>query len=93
MQSLTQLVVASLELLEAEGRALRCGMAKTAGLLIGLIVAGIVALAGFGMLVWALYLGFAVGAGITPAWSAFWTGIITVVAAGVISWLVKNIAK
>ena len=65
MQGLSQLVLAFLELVEAEGRTLRSGFARVASVVVVLLVAALLALTAFGMLIWALFLGFAVGAGIT----------------------------
>jgi len=92
VQSLTQLLVALLELLEAEGRAFRVGIGKAAMAIMFLLVAALLALGGFGMLVWAVFLGFA-AIPLAAGWAAFWTGIVTLAGAGVLMWLAKTAAK
>lgn len=92
MQSLTQLLVALLELVEAEGRAFRAGIGKAAVMIALLLVSALLALGGLGMLVWALFLGFA-SIPIAYGWAAFWTGIVTLIGAGVLLWLAKVAVK
>lgn len=93
MQGLTQYVLAFLEVAEAEGRALRSSTVRMVSAIMMLLVAALLALGGLGLLVWALFLGFARGAGVDPSWAAFWTGMITLLASGVIAWIAKLMGK
>jgi len=93
VQGLTQLILALLELLEAEGRALRYGAIRLATVIVVMIVAGLLALGGVAFLVWAMFLGFRFGAEIHVAWAAFFTGLITLLVSGAIVWSARLAGK
>lgn len=87
MGSLAEILLSFLNLLEAEGRALRGGLAR-AGL--ALAVAGLVGallMTGMGLILWAIYLYLRLGLNAPTA--ALIDGFITLILAGFISWLVR----
>lgn len=89
LRSLTDVVVAFIELLEVEARALGRG-AKRVGLdlallLIGALVAAGIAMAGAGFLIAALYM--ALRAYFWPSMAALLTGVALWIVIGVAAWI------
>lgn len=90
MKSIAAFLVAAADLLEAEGRALRAGVARTAAGLAFVALAALVALAGFVLLVIALYLALAPQLG--QAGAAACAGGGCLIIAGVLAWMVSRSA-
>ncbi|HSF31118.1 MAG TPA: hypothetical protein VLK82_11705 [Candidatus Tectomicrobia bacterium] len=91
MRGLAELIIALLELLEAEARALRSGSFRLAVSLGLLATAGILALGGIGLVLWALYLYLAVFLG--PPAATLITGIITLLASGGLVWSGRRLSR
>lgn len=91
MGSLADLLVTFLDLLEAEGRAFRTGLVKV-GVIVALLgLVAILLVAGFGLILWAIYLYLRAGLPAAPA--ALADGIIAILVAGVLIWLSRSTAK
>ena len=91
MGSLANLILTFLDLVEAEGKAFRAGVAKTGLALAFLTLVGLLFVTGFGLIVWAIYLFLRLS--LTPAPSALLTGIFTLVIAGVLAWGTRLTAR
>jgi len=90
MGSLADLILTFLNLMEAEGRTLRAGLLRL-GLLIALAGLGcLLAGAALGFIIWAIY-GY-LRLGLDQPAAALLTGLIFLVVAGVLTWLVKGIS-
>ena len=91
MSAVADLVIALVELLEAEGRALRRALLG-AGVGLGLVVAAtVLALAGLGLCVWSAYL--YLGTLLEPALAALATGTLTLVLSGGLLWLALRLNR
>lgn len=91
MEIFADFIIALLDLAEAEAKAFREGMVRL-GLGVALaLLAGFAAAAGFGLLVWALYLAIA-GAWGQPA-AAGIVGSISLIVAGGAAWLAKRTVR
>ncbi len=88
---MSELVIAFFDLLEAEGKALQRGAIRTGIGLTLLTVVGLLALTGFGFLIWALY-GWLAGQYTQPEASAL-TGGAVLVLTGVLLWIATRLAR
>ena len=88
---MSELVIAFFDLLEAEGRALQRGALRTGLGLALLLVAGLLALTGFGFLIWALY-GWLAGRFTQPE-AASLTGGAALVVTGILLWLAIRLGR
>lgn len=77
--------------MEAEGRALRHGATRLGRSLTLTVVSILLAAGGAGMMLWALYQSLLAPLGSTL--SAFFTGLIALVVAGVVTWIADLIAR
>ena len=84
-------MVAFFDLLEAEGRALRRGALRTGAGLALLVVASLLALSGFGLLIWALYGWLAVQ--FNQPQAAALTGVAVLAFTGLLLWLANRAAR
>lgn len=91
MGSVTEIVLAFMDLMEAEARALRQGTARLVLSLVILAVVGILLVTGFGFLVWSLYLYLRLVA--EAPLSALLAGLLTFVLAGVLLWNAKRLVR
>jgi hypothetical protein len=89
--SLANLILTFLDLLEAEGKAFRAGVAKVGLVVAFLTLVALMFVAGFGLIVWAIYLFLRLS--LTPAPSALLTGIFTLILAGVLAWASRLTAR
>jgi hypothetical protein len=87
-----ELLVSTVNLLEAEGRALKSSAVRIGAAVAGFLVAAILALGALGMLAAALYTGLH-DSGLAPGWAWLITGGVYLLAAGVIAWLMTRVAK
>jgi hypothetical protein len=76
---------------EAEGRALRRGVARVGRSLTLTVVSILLAAGGAGLMLWALYQSLLGPLGSTL--SAFFTGLIALLVAGVVTWIADLIAR
>lgn len=91
MGSLAELIVCFLDLLEAEGRALRAGTARL-GLIVALLgVMGFLLAVGAGLIIWSAYL--YLRAGLPPRSSALAVGLMVLFVTGVLAWGIKKAAQ
>lgn len=91
LNRLADFLIAVADLFEAEGRALRRALARV-GQGLGLAaVATVLAAAGMGLLLWALYQYLETVMG--PATTALVTGLATLFAAGVLAWTAHRITR
>jgi hypothetical protein len=91
LRALAELLIAFLELLEAEARALRSGTFRL-GLSLALLgTAGTLALAGVSLIMWALYLYLAII--LSPPTATLITGIIILLVAGVLVWTARRFSR
>ena len=88
---MSELVIAIFDLLEAEGRALQRGAIRTGFGLALLTIAGLLALIGFGFLIWALY-GWLAGRFTQPE-AASLTGGAALVVTGILLWLAIRLGR
>jgi hypothetical protein len=89
--ALADLVIALLELLEAEARALRSGSFRLGLSLVLLAVAGILALGGVGLVLRAVYLYLAIL--LSPPTATLITGLVTLAAAGGLVWSARGLSR
>ena len=90
MRGLAELIIALLELLEAEARALRSGLFRL-GLSLALLgTAGILMLAGVGLIVRALYLYLAIS--LSPPTATLITGVVTLLVSGGLVWSARRLS-
>ncbi|HEX9872278.1 MAG TPA: hypothetical protein VGC99_27515 [Candidatus Tectomicrobia bacterium] len=91
MRALAELLIAFLELLEAEARALRSGAFRL-GLSLALLgTAGTLVLAGVALIMWALYLYLAII--LSPPPATLITGMVTLLVAGVLVWSARRLSR
>ena len=86
-----ELVIATANLMEAEGRALRRAVLHTGLQLFGLAGAVVLALAGVCFFLWAAYLDLSVALG--PSMAAVVLGAIVIILAGLLTWLSIRISR
>lgn len=91
MRGLAELIIALLELLEAEARALRAGSFRLGLSLALLAAAGILGLSGLGLILRAVYLYFALV--LSPATATLMTGIVTLLASGGLVWSARRLSR
>ena len=85
MKSLADLAIALADLVEAEGRSLRRNIVRVGNSLTLIAIAVLLAAAGAGMLLWALYQSLAAAVG--SALGALLTGLAGLIAAVILSWI------
>ena len=91
MRGLTELIIALLELLEAEARALRAGSFRL-GLSLALLgTAGILMLVGVGLILRALYLYLAIF--LSPPTATLITGVVTLLVSGGLVWSARRLSR
>jgi hypothetical protein len=91
LRGLVELIIALLELLEAEARALRSGALRF-GLSLGLLgAAGLLMLGGAGLILWALYLYLAIF--LSPATATLITGVVTLLVSGGLVWSARRLSR
>jgi hypothetical protein len=91
LRALAELIIACLELLEAEARALRSGSFRL-GLSLALLgIAGILALGGVAIILWALYLYLAIA--LSPPTASLITGMVTLLIAGGLVWSARRLSR
>jgi hypothetical protein len=91
LRGLTELIIALLELLEAEARALRSGSFRL-GLSLALLgTAGALMLVGVGLILWALYLYLVIF--LSPPTATLITGIITLLVSGGLVWSARQLNR
>jgi len=91
VRALADLLIAFLELLEAEARALRSGTFRL-GLSLALLgTAGMLAVVGVALIVRALYLYLAIV--LSPPTTTLITGIVTLVVAGGLVWSARRLSR
>lgn len=79
------------DLLEAEGHALRRNVVRLQHSFALTIIATVLALSGFGLTLWALYQ--AMVAALGPSLGAFFTGLLGLLGAGLVSWIAHLISR
>jgi hypothetical protein len=92
-RTVRELVVSTANLVEAEGRALKGSVVRVAAAAAGFLVSAILALGALGMLAAALYTGLVQGAELAPALAWLITGLVYLMAAGGVAWLMTRVAK
>jgi len=91
LRALAELLIAFLELLEAEARALPSGAFRL-GLRLALLgTAGTLALAGVALIMWALYLYLAII--LSPPTATLITGMVTLLVAGALVWSARRLSR
>jgi len=91
MSALAELAIALLELLEAEGRALRRSLMRT-GAGLGLIVTAVIlGVTGFGLCLWSAYLYFATA--LEPPLAALATGGLTLSVSAILLWFAARLGR
>jgi hypothetical protein len=91
LRALVELIIAFLELLEAEARALRSGSFRL-GLSLALLgTAGTLALGGVSLMLWAIYLYLAIV--LSPPTATLITGIVTLLVAGGLVWSARRLSR
>lgn len=86
-----ELLIATANLMEAEGRTLRRVVLLTGVQLLVLAGALVLALAGLGLFLWAAYLGLAIALG--PAAAAVLLGALVFILAGLLTWLTLRLSR
>jgi hypothetical protein len=91
LRALTELIIALLELLEAEARALRSGAFRL-GLALALLgAAGVLTVGGVGLILRALYLYLAIFLG--QATATLLIGLVTLLVAGELVWSARRLSR
>jgi len=91
LRGLAELIIALLELLEAEARALRAGSFRL-GLSLALLgTAGILMLVGVGLILRALYLYLAIF--LSPPTATLITGVVTLLVSGGLVWSARRLSR
>lgn len=91
MRGLAELIIALLELLEAEARALRSGSFRL-GLSLALLgTAGILMLVGVWLILRALYLYLAIF--LSPPTATLITGVVTLLVSGGLGWSARRLSR
>lgn len=85
------MLIATVNLMETEGRTLRRAVLHMGLQLLVLAGAGMLALAGLGFFLWAAYLGLAVALG--PANAAVLLGSLVFILAGLLIWLTLRFSR
>jgi hypothetical protein len=91
LRGLAELIIALLELLEAEARALRSGLFRFGLSLLFLGAAGTLMLAGVGLIVRALYLYLAIS--LSPPMATLITGVVTLLVSGGLVWSARRLSR
>lgn len=91
LRKLTEYIFAVCDLLEAQGRALRQTVRRTALGMVVLLVGGLLLAAGLGFIIAGIYLILA--AALTPWAGALITGAIVIVLGGVVAWIGLHTAR
>jgi hypothetical protein len=86
---MAEFVIALADLFEAEARAVRFSIARLVGAIALILGAAVLALAGFALWLWSLYL-FATRY-LPPDAAALATGLVTFLAAGIMVWIAKRL--
>jgi hypothetical protein len=91
LRGLAELIIALLELLEAEARTLRSGVLRL-GLSLALLgTAGTLMLVGVGLILRALYLYLEIV--LTPPTAALITGVVTLLVSGGLLWSARRLSR
>jgi hypothetical protein len=91
LRGLAELIIALLELLEAEARALRSGSLRL-GLSLALLgTAGTLMFVGVGLILWALYLYLA--SVLSPPAATLITGMVSLLVSGALVWSAKQLSR
>jgi hypothetical protein len=91
LRALAELIIALLELLEAEARAFRAGSFRLGLSLALLAAAGTLALVGVGLILWAFYLYLAIF--LIPSTAALITGVVTLLTSGGLVWSARRLSR
>lgn len=91
MKKLADIAIALADLAEAEGRLLRRNIIRLGNSLVLVAISILLAAAGAGMLLWALYQSMAAATG--PVMGAFLTGLAGLIGAGLLSWIASLINR
>lgn len=91
MRALAELIIALLELIEAEARALRSGAYRLGVALALLGTAGLLICIGFALLLRAFYLYLLIV--LMPPTATLLTGIVTLLAAGGLLWSARRLSR
>ena len=91
MRGLTELIIALLELLEAEARALRSGSFRLGVSLVLLGTAGIFMFVGVGLILRALYLYLVIF--LSPPTATLITGMATLLVSGGLVWSARQLSR
>jgi hypothetical protein len=89
LKVLADLIIALLELLEAEVRALRSGSFRLGLSLVLLGTAGILLVVGIGLILWAFYLYVAIL--LSPSTATLITGVVTLLVSGGLLWSARRL--
>ena len=91
MRGLAELIIALMELLEAEARALRSGSFRLGLSLVLLGAAGTLGLGGMALILRAMYLYFALV--LSPPTATLMTGIVTLLVSGGLVWSARRLNR
>jgi hypothetical protein len=91
LRGLAELIIALLELLEAEARALRAGSFHLALSLALLVTAGTLMLVGVGLILRAFYLYLAIS--MSPPTATLITGVVTLLVSGGLVWCARRLSR
>jgi hypothetical protein len=91
LRGLAELIIALLELLEAEARAFRNGLFRLILSLALLGTAGTLTLGGLGLILWAVYLYLAIL--LSPPTATLLTGIVTLLVSGGLVWSARRLNR
>jgi hypothetical protein len=91
LRALAELLIALLELLEAEARALRSGAFRLGLSLALLVTAGILTLSAVALILRALYLYLAII--LSPPTATLITGVVTLLVAGGLVWIARRLSR
>ena len=91
MRGLTELIIALLELLEAEARALRSGSFRLGLSLALLATAGTLMVVGVALILRALYLYLAIV--LSPPTATLITGVVTLLVSGGLVWSARRLSR
>lgn len=91
MSALVEVVLGLVDVLEAEGRALRAGLARLVSALLLLAVAGAVLLCAAMVLLWAAYLWLS--GVVAPAPAALLVGLLALLLAGGMWWRAREMVR
>jgi hypothetical protein len=91
LKVLAELIIALLELLEAEARALRSGSFRLGLSLVLLGTAGILMVVGMGLILWAVYFYLAIL--LSSPTATLITGMVTLLVAGGLVWSARRLSR